>query len=424
MITLAYITWVIPTLQIGDFTILNGISQNQIPSSNTFFIMIFIIIGISDGVINRKMSNDKSGLMRKPIIFSELEKMRISCLPKEESKSAIQKAKRAFKKLKILLAMRKNVEPPSEIKENPLSRKFISLLIFWIVLHFLAYIHLVVLACQDPNKNSWNALLSFFGEETQYKSNYTWLSIRIFYFLSLCYIYIGVSQIHYGQEIFSSCVRNWNWFTSLSHSISDVVPFYREIGVIMDFLANKSSLDLRNKLTYNDVMYHFWSARKEEISRITTGFGYRPGIGIKISAVVVWGLLAILILFGPLLPFTSMFNLNEAVYIKDASMRVIFRDHNGNNIGNIFETQINKQDHSFATTATYFKDYQSMKLSGSQTINQNVFEVLTLSKYSETRATIDDRFSVERSSGNFERTQKIISQGSLVFILNIEVSIY
>lgn len=421
MITLAYITWTIPTLQIGGTTILASLSNNQIPSSNTFFIIIFLIIGISDGVINRKMTNDKSGLVRKPIIFSEIEKMKISCLPKQESRSAVQKAKRAFKKLKILLAMRKNVEPPSVISENPLSRKFFSLLIFWLVLHFLAYIHLVVLACQDPNKSSWAALIAFYGEDTEEQSFYAWLCLRIFYLLSLGYIYIGVSQIHYGQMIFNSCVINWNWFSNLTHTLSDVVPFNREIGVIMDFLANKSSLHLRNKLTFNDVMYHFWTARKEEISRASTGYGYRPGVWIKIFAIFIWGLLAALILFGPLLPFASAFNLNESIYIKDASMKVFFRDQSGNDIGTVFETQINVQDHSPKKALEAFNEYQIHRVSSSVNINQNTFEILSMSKASETRASIDDRFSVERSIGDIDRAQKIIVQGSLVFQLSIEV---
>jgi hypothetical protein len=422
MITLAYSTWVIPTLQIGNATIFSSLSSNQVPSSNTFFVIIFLIIGITDGVINRKMTSDKSGLVRKPFIFTEMEKMKISCFPKEESKSAVQKAKRAFKKLKILLAMRKNIEPPSEIKENPLSRKFFSLLIFWLIVHFLAYIHLVVIGCQDPNKSSWDALVEFYADDPTENIYYTWLSIRIFYLLSLCYIYIGVSQIHYGQEIFSSSVLNWNAVTSLTHTISDVVPFYREIGVIMDFLANKSSLNLRNKLTYNDVMYHFWTARKEEISRATTGYGYKPGAGIKISALALWGLMAVIILFGPLLPFTSIFNLSEPVYIKDASMEVYFRDNSGNYIGKVFETQINKQDHSPAKVEQQFKEFQKYKLSTGVSITQKVFEVLSLGKASETRASLDDRFSVERSIGDLERTQKIIAQGSLVFHLNIDVN--
>jgi hypothetical protein len=189
----------------------------------------------------------------------------------------------------------------------------------------------------------------------------------------------------------------------------------------MDFLANKSSLDLRNKLTFNDVMYHFWTARKEEISRVTTGYGYRPGAGIKIGAVIVWGFLATIILFGPLLPFTSLFNLNESVYIKDASMKVFFRDQSGNDIGNVFETQINKQDHSTQRIAPVYQEFQNVKVVGSQAVKQDVFEILTMSKASETRATLDDRFSVERSIGDIERAQKIIVQGSLVFKLKVEV---
>lgn len=317
--------------------------------------------------------------------------------------------------------MRKNCEPPSVVNENPLSRKFFSLIIFWLLLHFLAYIHLVVLACQDPNKSSWGALIAFYGEDPEEVYSYPWNCLRVFYLLSLGYVYIGVSQIHYGQEIFNSCVLNWNWLSNLTHTISDVVPFYREIGVIMDFLANKSSLQLRHKLTFNDVMYHFWTARKEEISRATTGYGYRPGISIKVFALIVWGFLAAVILFGPLLPFASAFNLNETVYIKDASMMVFFRDQSGNNIGTVFETQINKQDSSPERIGPIFKEFQVNRVTSSISINQNTFEILSLSKSSESRATIDDRFSVERSIGDIDRTQKIIVQGSLVFQLKVEV---
>lgn len=168
-------------------------------------------------------------------------------------------------------------------------------------------------------------------------------------------------------------------------------------------------------------MYHFWTARKEEISRATTGYGYRPGISIKVFALIVWGFLAAVILFGPLLPFASAFNLNETVYIKDASMMVFFRDQSGNNIGTVFETQINKQDSSPERIGPIFKEFQVNRVTSSISINQNTFEILSLSKSSESRATIDDRFSVERSIGDIDRTQKIIVQGSLVFQLKVEV---
>ena len=421
--TLIYITVIIPTLPLDKTDILSSIQNNAIPSSNTLFIVIFAAIGIADGVINRKMSKDKAGLKRRPILFTELKKMKIDCTQKEESRNPFQKAQRALRKLTILLAIKKATKLPDEIKENPLTRKFLSLGIFWVILHYMTYLHLVVLAKTDPNDGFWTAVMNFYNQSIT-TTNYAWITIRIFYLLSLCYVYVNISQIHYGQEIFNSCVMKWNMIHQVSHSVYDLIPFYREMGTLMDFLANRSSLQLRHKITINDITHYFWTARKEEVSRIMTGYGYRAGGVVKMSICLVWGILAAIIAFGPLLPFTSMFNFSYPVYIKDASMQVIYRDESGNDIGRIFKTQINIQNHDKNITEPYYKDYQEVRKPNSQALTKNLFELLTLSKASETISTIDDRFLSVRIQSNIDEVTKSIAKGSLVFKLNVQVILY
>jgi hypothetical protein len=384
------------------------------------FIIIFSVIGIADGVINRKISNDKSGVVRRPIMFTELDKMKIDCRQLDENKSPTQKAKRTLKKVNVIVSLQSATQPSSSVDGNPLKRKFFSLCCFWVVLHYLVYVHLVTLARDDPNKTWWEFIVSFYSENTSIK-NYAWVTIRIFYFLCLCYVYVGISQIHYGQEIFNSCVLRWGQIQNISHTVTDLIPFYREMGVLMDFLANKSSLQLINKISASDITHYFWTARKEEVNRTYTGYGYRPGAVVKISVCLLWSLITALIVFGPLLPFVSFFNFDNAVYIKDASMQIIFRDSSGNDIGRVFETQINQQNHEPNVTESYFTEYNGVRLQTSQPLKKNLFEKLTLSKASETLSTIDDRFTSARTLERSSKVLKIIATGSLVFNLNVQV---
>lgn len=417
---LLYVVWLIPTLPIEKSSIFTELTSNEIHSSVTIFVIIFSVIGIADGVINRKMSNDKSGVVRRPIMFTELDKMKIDCSRLEESKSSTEKAKRTLQKVNVIVSLQSQTKSSSSVKENPLRRKFFSLCCFWVVLHYMVYFHLVTLARDDPNKTWWTFLVSFYSEQASVK-NYAWVAIRVFYFLCLCYVYVGISQIHYGQELFSSNVIKWGKIQQITHTVTDLIPFYREMGVLMDFLANKSSLQLRNKISASDITHYFWTSRIEEVNRTHTGYGYKPGSVVKLSVCLLWSIVTALLVFGPLLPFVSFFNFNNVVYIKDASMQINFRDSSGNNVGRVFETQINQQSHSPNATESYFKEYNAVRQLSSQPMKIDLFEQLTLSKASETLSTIDDRFTAARSQESAAKVLNIIATGSLVFHLKVQV---
>ena len=205
--------------------------------------------------------------------------------------------------------------------------------------------------------------------------------------------------------------------------VSDFTPFFREIGVVMDFLANSSSLQLRHKLVFNDTLYKILTAKTEVDSRKNSSFGHRSGILIKMVVGFVWALLAIIILFGPLLPFTSIFNKSEPQYIKDAQMQVVFADSTGKDIGRLFETQTNIQTHEESIITPYYLTFLNKKANTIRTYDKNEFELMRMSKQSETRSTLEDRFFSLLETSTQDDIYKVIIRGSVIFRLQIQVGL-
>lgn len=419
MCALVFITYSIPIISDPTNSIIQVFSKNEIMSTNTFYIFLFACFSLIDGVINRKFSNDKTGLVRRPIIFNQLSTMQINFKPDSMFTKPAEKFRKAYRRLQCLFVLRECIKLKKDpIANNPLKRKFYFLAVFWCLVNFLVYFNLLSLATRDQNKGTFEILLTFFSDPVL-KYSYQWRLVQIFYLLCICYMYISISQIHYGSEIFKSFVGRMSAKESLVHSISDVTPFYRETGVLMDFVANQSSLQLRHKLTFNDILYNIRTAKVEEIDRHGTSFGTIPAKIVKVVLGIGWCLLAVVILFGPLLPFTSIFNQNNPVVIQDASLHVTFGDQTGKEIGRLFETQCNIQSMDEAVTNPVFDELQKAKADSIRQYTQKNLIQLILSKSSETRPTIEDRFFSEIGRAKRQDIYNMVLQGSLIFRLSI-----
>lgn len=422
ILSLVYITYVIPTLSHSSNTIFQSIMLNEIDSSNVLFIVIFTTFAIFDGVINRKFSNDKIGLSRENILFEKLRDMNIELKDDTLFMKPVERFQRAFRKLVAVFKMRKAIKTKEDpVADNPLKRKFYLMIIFWIMLHILVYFHLTVLSNPDQNKSALEVIANFFSDP-QMRDSRAWVEIRIFYFLSIVYIYVNIIQIHSGKKIFSSCVIRWTTLDNATLKASDFTPLFREMGVVMDFQANQSALRLTHKLTYNDVLYNIRNAKAEQKKRNEASFGTYQKPIIKVGVALIWFCLVIVIVFGPLLPFTSWFNENAPVYIKDASFKVSFADHTGREIGLMYQTKSNFQNHTEQKTRPFFNEYIKVKNGmDHEKYSPNMFEILSLSKASDSRATLEDRFFEVKNSKSKQYIYKEILRGSLILTIQVEV---
>lgn len=377
LMAMLFVTYYIPKLGNKGGDIMTSIFNNEVISSNTLLIVIFVIFGIVEGVINRKNSNDNVGLVRTPMMFEKMAQMKIEFKTEALFMKPIEKLRKCFRKLKALFKLRNCIrEKKDPISESPLLRKYKFMIVFWVTIHFIVYLYLVVISSPDLNKTKFQMIQSFFKDTQAREASAEWKIIRLFYFLCILYTYVNISQIHYGKEIFVSCVTPLTVTSNIRHLVSNYTPFFREVGVLMDFLANKSSLQLRHKLTFNDVHYNIMTAKSEESTRTLNSFGKKPAVVMKYVIAFVWLILASIILFGPLLPFSSIFNKQEAVYIRDASMQVLFSDATGHSIGKLFETQTNIQTHLKEDTDQYYEEFNKFSSGQNEVFDQKLFEVL------------------------------------------------
>ena len=97
--------------------------------------------------------------------------------------------------------------------------------------------------------------------------------IRILYFFPMLYVFICSMQIHLGSRNLSSRVTSFSMLEKIGHNIKKKIPFGRELSIAMDYLSNKSALQFKHRLIYDDISITLRDAKFNEIARAKTGFG-------------------------------------------------------------------------------------------------------------------------------------------------------
>ena len=135
----------------------------------------------------------------------------------------------------------KNVE--KSIDQNPLKRKYLLIIVFWIVLHVLIFSMILNHSNEDSQLGTLEGFVCFFNPKTnRCRKDSEWVLIRILYFFPMFYVFISSMQIHLGSKNLSSRVTSFSMLENVSHMIKKNIPVGRELSISMDYLANKSAL--------------------------------------------------------------------------------------------------------------------------------------------------------------------------------------
>lgn len=333
----------------------------------------------------------------------------------------IVKVRKAMRKLIGIVRWRKMItEDENTVRDNPLRRKFFLTIAFWIVLHLIILVIMIDHANEDSKLNVLNGLVCFFNPKTtQCRDDSELLKIRIMYVFPLLFVYVACLQIHFGKKMLWSRVTKFTVFEKIAHIIRSKIPFGRELGIAMDFLANRSALQFRHRLIYDDISLTLRTSKFNQISRMQNGFGKKT---MKIQQIVVgigWVFLFILMIFGPLIPFALGNNDKKPYEIKNGQILVYAQDKTKMDIGDLFHSKIN-----YKIQNTTFREEVHYKLNNMEKkyFEHNQIKLLNLSTRSEYHQNVQDKFFAYRHKNDINGIIEELKGGGIVFELLIEMS--
>jgi hypothetical protein len=251
------------------------IKVNQVLGQVTIMVVVYSVVAIFDGVINRKFDNDLTGINRQPFLFRQFKRMNIKLKTQNLFAHPIVKLRRGFRKLSALIRWRRNCNKIEDsINQNPHKRKYYLSLVFWVILHIMIFFMVIDHSNEDSQLPTFQGLVCFFNPRTnRCRNDQEWFLIRILYFFPMIFVFISSMQISLGSRTLSSRVTSFSIPEKIGYSIRKNIPFGRELGMAMDYLANKSSLQFKHRLIYDDISITLRDAKFNEIAREKTGFG-------------------------------------------------------------------------------------------------------------------------------------------------------
>ena len=109
----------------------------------------------------------------------------------------------------------------------------------------------------------------------------------------------------------------------------------------MDYLSNKSSLQFKHRLIYDDITNTLKDAKFNEIGRLANTYGKSNMKVQRIVVAICWFFLGIIVLFGPLIPFVFSNKKATPFELESGNIRVFVSDRKGNKLGDMFRSDIN-----------------------------------------------------------------------------------
>lgn len=335
----------------------------------------------------------------------------------------VAKMRRATRRLIRIQKWKKlsEEENADTIRENPLRRKLFLSIIFWIILHIFIFVIMIQHANDDSKLNTVEGLVCFFNPRTsQCRDETELIKIRIMYAFPVIYVYISCLQIHYGKKMLWSRVTKFTLFEKIGHLIKRKIPFGRELGIAMDFLANRSALQFRHRLIYDDISLTLRSSKFDQISRMKNGYGKKRKKLEQFMVGIGWVILFILMIFGPLIPFAWGINEKKPFEINSGKISVFVEDKMGVNVGNLFYSKIN-----YEVKDNTFRDSLYNKLSNLEKfyVEKDQIKQLNMSTRSEIFQNIQDKFFTYRHKKDIKGVVNELLNGAIVFRLEVAVSI-
>ena len=251
------------------------------------------------------------------------------------------------RKARILLNLIKVFRPKGpktifgEVYSNPLYRLYICQIFFWVYLNILIYFRLIIKGHTDKRITGFLEKYKCFFQLSMNchpREQYYWT--KLIYFTSTLWLLILTIQIKIGLPKWTTTITKFDMVDKLKFYAILYTPFLREIIIVCRFAASKTSLNVFNWLTIDDITAMMVKAKFMQKARDQHTFDQKPSFVFKSIVSFVITLFLILVFIGPMLLFSNMFSASQVHDVYGAEVRVGVYSYQGIALGDLFSSKL------------------------------------------------------------------------------------
>lgn len=405
MITILAILVCYPFISASPYKIWEAFGSDEIKDDLFLPMTIVIAFGCVQIYYMQRLSNDSAGMIGKKYFDNYLTRQKLS-VNNESVMLPLEKFRRATRKIvNVFKIFRPATEDDNDYKDNPMFKLYLVTCTYWVYLSYLVYGKFIRKGHFDQTITTVQQIyLCYFQSNQSCHNDKAYPFIKVLYFLFLVWMIVLVYQIKLGSQVWASSIIDFSPYNSIRFSVYGGLPFLREIMVVLSFATNKTSLGLTQWFTIEDIKHTMTKAKFLIKNREAEKFGEAMSTITKLVFKVGIIIIALLVVVGPMLPFSNLIDVQDEYPIVGASVSIDIVTNRGLSLTRLYESQL------MLTTGTIDSSMPQWNfLVGTDMRNRtgaNFVKFVRMSRYSQTyyeytaNAELDARITSELTGGH------------------------
>lgn len=396
MIAIIAILICYPRISASPYNIWEAFSSDEIKDDLFLPLTILISFGCVQIYYMQRLSNDTAGMVGKKYFDNYLKKQKLS-VNNESILLPIEKFRRVTKRIiSIFKVFKPVVRDKLDYNANPMLKLYIVAITFWAYLSYLVYYRLIIKGHFDQTITETSSkYLCFFNSSKACHNGEAYLFIKALFLIFLMWMLVIVYQIKYGSQVWASSIIEFSPYNSLRFSIYGSLPFLREIMVVLSFATNKTALGLTQWFTIEDIKNTMTKAKFLIKNREKEKFGEAMGTGGKWIFRIAIIIVALLVVTGPMLPFSNLILINDEYPILGASTKIDIVTNRGLSLTRLFNTDLMLKTGTVTPEHTQWQFLTNTEIKNRTEDNRLKF--VRMSRYSQTYYEYTANYELEQS---------------------------
>jgi hypothetical protein len=430
MITILAILICYPLINATPYKIWEAFSADEIKDDLFLPLTIIIAFGCVQIYYMQRLSNDSAGMVGKKYFDNYLTTQKLS-INNESVRRPIERYRMATRRIiSIVKLFRPVTDDNADYKDNPMFKLYLVACAYWAYLSYLVYAKFILKGHFDQTvTDTGKKFLCFYHSSQACNNGLAYFNVKVLYFLFLVWMIVLVYQIRLGSQVWASSIIEFSPYNSIRLSVYGALPFLREIMVVLSFATNKTALGLTQWFTIEDIKHTMTKAKFLIKNREVEKFGEAMSAGSKLVFKIVIFIVALLVVVGPMLPFSNLIEKSDAYPIIGASVSIDIVTNRGLSLTRLFDSQLMLETGTIKPFESGMEQWKFINQTELKNRTEDDFvKYVRMSRYSQTyyeytanteldasitslltggHIKIDIEFRTEEE-GKYQRTQKIL----------------
>lgn len=340
LLTIVLTLFCYPKVNADPYSLLEAFSADEMKDDLFHPLMVLLGFGLIKIYYMHRLTQDTVGLtgMR----FFE------NYLTGQKLKSRLNSLLKPLGKFKKIVAKITNVKRIFKVpkgtqqgyKDNPAYKLYMVSVCLWGYIGYFMFYRVVYKSNFDTTLGNKFKQYDCFYNDIKCHNRKAFFYSRIIYATLLLWMFVMVFQIKYGLLVWSSTLIDFNRYNSIRFAIYSPIPFMRELLVIMSFTANKTALTLRDWLMIEDIKDTMTRSKFRVQEKDKRDFVRPLQSTAKILAAIAVVLVALLIVVGPMIPFSDFIKSNIEYKILSSQVKVDIVTAKGYSLNPFFSSNL------------------------------------------------------------------------------------